>query len=81
MFAPEWRPDHAGDAKVGLVKLPQGKELVDDFLLLGDAVELWNKPRVINHSCDVKVRYKPIEHHEDKVEDGVRAECRCWVLV
>jgi hypothetical protein len=55
VLTPQRRPDHARNTKVGLVKLPQLDELVNDGLLLRNAVHLWHETGVLHHGGDVKV--------------------------
>ena len=68
VFAPQRRPDHAGNAKVGIVKLPCRDEVVDDGLLLGDPIHLGHEPGVIRHTPDVKPRREADKDGAEEVE-------------
>ena len=71
MLAPQRRPNHARNTEVGLVKFPQLDELVDDGLLLRDAVHFRNKARIVHHSGDIKVANEGKEDDESQVEPPV----------
>lgn len=55
MLAPKRSANHACDAEVGLVKLPQSNQLIDDGLLFSDAAHLGHKAGVFDHAEDVEV--------------------------
>jgi len=73
VLAPDRRPNHARNAKIGLIKLPQRKQLVNDSLLLSDAVESWHKAGVGTHCGDV------IKHHESVQDCKHEIEQIRWV--
>jgi len=54
VLASQRSPDHAVHAEVRLVVLPLTDQLVDDGLLLSNAVQLGHKARIINHRSDVE---------------------------
>ena len=60
-------PDHARNTKVGIIELPQADQLIDDGLLLSDAVHFWHKARVINHASDVEPACQGSKEGEGKV--------------
>jgi len=68
VFASQWRPDHARNAEMGFVILPLADQLIDDGLLLSDAVHLWHKTRVLNHAPDVEKCRHAVEHGKEKIE-------------
>lgn len=69
VLASQRRPDHAGDAKVGLVKLPSRNQVVDDGFLLGDAVHLGHEPRVVRHTPNVEPRREADEDGTEKIDE------------
>ena len=54
MLASQRSPDHARNTKVGLVKLPETNQLVDDGLLFRNAIHLGNKSWIVHHAPDVE---------------------------
>ena len=68
VLAPQRRPDHAGNAKVVLVKLPCRDEVVDDGLLFGDPIHLGHEPGVIRHAPDVEPRREADKDGAEEVE-------------
>ena len=69
VLASERRPDHARDAEMALVVLPLADQLVDDGLLLGDAVELGHEAGVVDHGAGVEEAGEGIEDGEQKVPE------------
>jgi hypothetical protein len=55
MFATQWSADHARGAKVSVVKLPQPDEIINNGLLLSNAVELGYETRIENHAGGVEI--------------------------
>lgn len=72
VFAAERGPDRAGDAEVGIVELPLPEQLVDDDLLLGDAVHLGYETGIGAHAQGVEVGAESGADTEDDVEPPVR---------
>lgn len=58
MLAAERGPDHACNTEVGLIKLPQLKQLINDGLLLGDAIHLGDETGIVAHSGGIEVGSK-----------------------
>jgi hypothetical protein len=58
------RADHTKDAEVGLVKLPEADEFIDDSLLFSNAVKLGHKAWIEHHASDVEIRACSQEHGE-----------------
>ena len=56
--------DHTRDAKVGLVEFPHSQQVVNVGLLLGDAVEFRDKPRVKDHRGGVEVCGEAVKNEE-----------------
>ena len=54
VLASQRSPDHAVHAKVRLVVLPLTDQLVDDGLLLSNAIQLGYEARIINHRSDIE---------------------------
>lgn len=54
MLTPQGRPDHALDAKVGLIELPGSDQIVDDGFLLRDSIQLRHKARIARHAAVVE---------------------------
>jgi hypothetical protein len=71
MLTPQRCPNHARNTKVGLVKLPQPDELVDDGLLLRDAIHFRHEPWILHHRGDIKVADQGEEDNESQVEPPV----------
>ena len=76
VLAPKGRACHAGDAKVVLVIFPGPQQLINDGLLLSDAIELWHKPRLESHAGGVEVRRQPKEGYKGQVQQDVRRRVR-----
>jgi len=68
VLASQRRPDHAGDTKVGFVKLPSRNQVVDDGFLLGDPIHLGHEPGVVRHAPDVEPRREADEDGTEKVD-------------
>jgi hypothetical protein len=68
MLASQRRADHARNTEMRLVILPLADQLIDDGLLLGNAVEFRYKARVIDHGPDVEESCKAEENGEEKIE-------------
>ena len=66
-------PDHACDTEVGLVKFPHSEQLLDNGLLLGNAVEFGDKSWIEDHGRGIKVRRNSIQYHEEQVEEPMAA--------
>jgi len=67
MFASQWSSDHARNTKVGLIKLPEADQLVDNGLLFGDSIELRHETRIVDHTPDIKPGAQGIGEDERKV--------------
>jgi hypothetical protein len=74
VLASEWRPDHAGYAKVGLIKLPQAQKFIDNGLLLCNTVHFWNESRVKYHAGCIKVSTQSIGCRKCKIQQRVVGE-------
>jgi hypothetical protein len=72
MLASQRHSNHAWNAKVLLIKLPQAQQLVYDNLLLCETAKLRNKPRLIEHCAEVEIPAKSIEYSENKVAERIR---------
>lgn len=67
MLAAQRCTDHTRYAKVRLVILPFLNEVVDDGLLLSDAVQFRDEPRVIDHGTGVEESSESKGYREDQV--------------
>jgi hypothetical protein len=71
MLASQRHSNHAGNAEILLVKLPQLQKFIDDSLLLREATEFGHKPRFVEHSAEVEIPAKTVEYPEGKVANGI----------
>lgn len=55
VLTPERRANHASNTKVRLIELPETDELIDNSLLLRNAVQFRHETRIIHHACRVEV--------------------------
>jgi hypothetical protein len=60
VLAPQWHTNHARNAKVLVIELPQAQELINDSLLLGQAAKFGNIARFIKHGTEIEVSTKRI---------------------
>ena len=65
--------DHTRDAEVGLVEFPHSQQVVNDSLLLGNAVEFGDKPRVEDHGGRIEVRGESVKNQEEQVKQTMFA--------
>jgi hypothetical protein len=71
MLASQRHSNHAGNAEILLIKLPQLQKLIDDSLLLRKAAELRDESRLIEHCAEIEIPAKTIEYPERKVAYGI----------
>jgi hypothetical protein len=72
MLASQRHSNHARNAEVLLIKLPQAQQLIDDNLLLSEAAEFGHKPRLIEHRAEIEIPAEGIKYSKGKVAKGVR---------
>lgn len=77
MLASKRRLNHASNTKVGLVVFPLSKELINNSLLLSNAVHLGNKTGVVSHACNVEVHCKAEKEGKKEVEYAVAFAFGC----
>ena len=75
--------NHARNAKVVLVKLPERKQLVNHSLLLRNTVHLGYESGIVSHRSDVEEASETVKQAKDDIEEQVgfdlvlaRAHCR-----
>ena len=67
VLAPQRRPDHAGHAEMRFVVLPLADQVVDEGLLLGDAVELGHETGVVDHGSGVEEGREAVGDGEQEI--------------
>jgi hypothetical protein len=77
MFASKRSLNHARNTKVGLIILPLRNKFINDSLLLSDALHLWDKSRIISHTCDVEIHSGAEEDRKKEVEKAVAVAFAC----
>lgn len=55
MLASQWHSNHARDAEILFIKLPQTQELVNNCLLRTESSKFGNVARFINHRAEIEV--------------------------
>jgi hypothetical protein len=75
VLASQRHSNHAWNAKVLLIKLPQAQQLVNDNLLLCETTKFGDKSRLIEHRAEVEISTKSIKYSEEKIAKGIRGKC------
>lgn len=71
VLASQGRSNHARNTKVGLVKLPLRKQLIDNSLLLRNAIHLGHEAGIVSHAGNVEIRCEAVKDGKDDVEEQV----------
>ena len=71
MLASQRHPNHAGNAEILLIKLPQAEQFIDNNLLLCEAAEFRYKARFIEHCAEIEVPAKSVEYAKGKVAEWI----------
>jgi len=71
MLASQRHPNHAGNAEILLIKLPQAEQFIDNNLLLCEAAEFSHKARLIEHCAEIEVPAKSVEYAKGKVAERI----------
>lgn len=71
MLTPERSAYHAGHAEIGFVELPELNKLINNGLLLRNAVELWDEAGIVDHTRYVEIRGQTQEEGKCQVENPV----------
>jgi hypothetical protein len=71
MLASQRHSNHARNAEVLLIKLPQAQQLIDDSLLLRETAEFGHKPRLIEHRAEIEIPAEGVKYSEGKVAKGI----------
>ena len=61
-------PDHARYTKVRLVEFPHSQQLLNNGLLLGNAIEFGDESRIENHRRRIEVCRDPVKNNEEEIE-------------
>jgi hypothetical protein len=72
MFASQGHSNHAGNAEILLIKLPQFQQLIDDNLLLRETAKLRHKSRLVEHCAEIEIPTKSIECCKGQITYRIR---------
>jgi len=71
MLASQRHANHAGNAEILLIKLPQAEQFIDNNLLLREAAEFRYKARLVEHCAEIEVPAKSVEYAKGKVAERI----------
>lgn len=77
VLASQRRSNHARNTEVGFVILPLREQLVNDSLLLRNAVHLGHEARVVSHAGDVEIRRQAIGDGKKDVKEQMAVTLGC----
>lgn len=69
VLAPQRGPNHARNTEIGLVKLPQRQKVINDGLLLGNAIHLGHKAWIVSHARGVEEGCETCKRGKRNVEE------------
>ena len=75
MLAPNWHPDHAVNAEILVVKLPETDQVVDYGFLRSATAKLRDVARILSHRHCVEIRAQGKGDSEKNIEYLVLRNC------